>query len=78
MNDSVFALVEPRIRRLERQNRFLVALLCATVGIASLAATKRGLNVISVDELRTQRITLVDNHGAVVHSWWGANGAMNE
>jgi hypothetical protein len=45
--------IEARIRRLERQNRILITILCAIVGVASIAATKRSDSVITATEVRT-------------------------
>jgi hypothetical protein len=73
MNDTTLTQIQIRLQRVERQNRVLIALLCAAVGIASLGATKRGPNVVSVDEVRTHRISLLDNTGALVHSWVGGD-----
>lgn len=57
MNDTTLTQIQTRLQRVERQNRVLIALLCAVVGIASLGATKRGPTVVSVDEVRTRRIS---------------------
>jgi hypothetical protein len=78
MNEISLIQIQQRLQRVERQNRVLIALVCAVLGVASLAATKHGSNVLSLDELRAHRITLTDGSGAVVHSWWATPGAMNE
>ncbi|MBV8278275.1 MAG: hypothetical protein JO170_23855, partial [Verrucomicrobia bacterium] len=49
--------------RLERQNRFLIVLLCALAGAGSIAATNRTGSIITADEIRTSHLTLVDNQG---------------
>ena len=61
MNPPVLAEIQARLRRLERQNRILIVLLCALAGAASIAATNR--SIITADEIRTSHLTLVDNHG---------------
>jgi hypothetical protein len=61
MNLPVLAEIQARLRRLERQNRILIVLLCALAGAASIAATNR--SIITADEIRTSHLTLVDNHG---------------
>jgi hypothetical protein len=78
MNETDLFQLERRLQRVERQNRVLLSLLGAVVAIASLGAAKLGSNVIHADELRTQRISLLDERGAVVHRWWGAKRAVNE
>jgi hypothetical protein len=70
--------IEIRLRRLERQNRLLVTLLCVSAGLALLGATKAGPNVLTTDELRTHRISLVNDEGQVVHSWRVAHGWVIE
>jgi hypothetical protein len=37
--------------------------LCATVGVASIAATNHSASIVTASELRTSRLTMVDNHG---------------
>src|SRR5262252_9171248 len=55
MNTPTLAQLETRLHRVERQNRLLIALLCTTAGLALLGANKGGGNVITADEIRTQR-----------------------
>jgi len=61
--------LETRLHRVERQNRTLLALLCATVGLALLGASKGGGNVITADEVRTHRLSLINDKDNVVHEW---------
>ena len=72
--------VESRLRRVERQNRILIALLCAVVGLGSVAATKKssGGTVISADEVRTHRLFLTNDSGNVVHQWVVRGGWLVE
>ena len=68
MNPTIPAQLETRLHRVERQNRILLAMLCATVSLAFLGATKGG-NVITADEVRTHRLSLINDKGNVVHEW---------
>ncbi|HMF01741.1 MAG TPA: hypothetical protein VKK06_17775 [Terriglobia bacterium] len=68
MNSITPAQLETRLHRVERQNRVLLAILCATIGLAFLGATKGG-NVITADEVRTHRLSLINDKGNVVHEW---------
>ena len=78
MNATTFAQLETRLHGVERQNRVLLALLCATVSLALLGATKGGGNVITADEVRTQRLSLINNKGNVVHEWVAHGGMLIE
>jgi hypothetical protein len=52
MNANLPAEIQARLNRLERQNRILFVLLCAMVGVASIAATNQsapGVEVHNVD-----------------------------
>ncbi|EDY19255.1 hypothetical protein CfE428DRAFT_3432 [Chthoniobacter flavus Ellin428] len=69
MNTPTLALLETRLHRVERQNRLLLALLYALLGLTLLGATKGGGNVITVDEIRTHRLSLINDKGDVVHNW---------
>jgi len=78
MNDMTLVQIQTRLRRVERQNRVLIALLCVAVGIASLAAAKAGPNVVSADEVRTHRFILLAPNGAVAGDWYSdANGGLH-
>jgi len=66
--------IEARIRRLERQNRILITILCAIVGVASIAATRRFDSIITATQVRTQRLTLIDNRGNPLVDTQGVNG----
>ena len=66
--------IQARIRRLERQNRILIAILCAMVGVASIAATKHSDSIITATQVRTQRLTLIDNRGKALVDTQGVNG----
>jgi hypothetical protein len=79
MTDPTLSQIQTRLQRVERQNRILIAFLCAAIGLASLGATKRGPTLISADEVRARRILLLDGTGAVVHTWeGGASGSYHE
>jgi hypothetical protein len=43
-------------------------MLCATIDLTFLGATK-GSNVITADEVRTHRLSLINDKGNVVHEW---------
>ena len=72
MNSPELAEVQARLRRLERQNRILIGLLCVVAGAASIAATNR--SIITADEIRTPHLTLIDNHGKPLVETQGING----
>jgi hypothetical protein len=72
MNPPELAEVQARLRRLERQNRILIGLLCVVAGAASIAATNR--SIITADEIRTPHLTLIDNHGKPLVETQGING----
>jgi hypothetical protein len=74
MNPPVLAEIQARLRRLERQNRILIVLLCAISGAASIAATNRSGSIITADQIRTSHFTLVDNHGKPLVETQGING----
>ena len=78
MNGSTLVQLETRLHRVERQNRILLALFCATIALALLAATKPGGNVISADEVRTHRLSLINERGNVVHEWVVHGGMLIE
>jgi len=69
MNTIPLAQLETRLHRVERQNRILLSLLCAIIGLALLGANKGGGNVITADEVRTRRLSLINDKGNVVHEW---------
>jgi hypothetical protein len=72
MHPPELAEVQARLRRLERQNRILIGLLCVVAGAASIAATNR--SIITADEIRTPHLTLIDNHGKPLVETQGING----
>ena len=78
MNTPTLAELETHLHRVERRNRMLLALLCATVSLALLGATKGGGNVITADEIRTQRLYLINDRGNVVHQWTVHGGMLIE
>jgi hypothetical protein len=78
MNSTTLVQLETRLHRVERQNRILVALLCAIIGLALLGATKGGGNVVTADEVRTQRLFLINDRGNVVHQWAVHGGMLIE
>jgi hypothetical protein len=69
MNTPTLAQLETRLHRVERQNRLLIALLCTTAGLALIGAIKGSGNVITADEIRTQRLYMINDKGNVVHQW---------
>jgi len=69
MNEVTLTQIQTRLQRVERQNRVLIALLCAVTGIVLLGATSPEPKVISVDEIRAHRFTLLDPNGDVA-DWW--------
>jgi hypothetical protein len=69
MNTISLPQLETRLYRVERQNRMLLALLCAIIGLALLGANKGGANIITADEVRTHRLSLINDKGNVVHEW---------
>ncbi len=78
MNTTTLPQLETRLHRVERQNRMLLALLCATVSLALLGATRGGGKVITADEVRTQRLSLINDRGNVVHEWVVPGGTLIE
>jgi len=78
MNTTALAHLETGLHRVERQNRILLALLCATISLAFLGATRSGGNVITADEVRTQRLSLINDRGNVVHEWVVHGGMLIE
>jgi hypothetical protein len=78
MNPLNLAQIETRRHRVEYQNRILVGLLCATLGLVSLGATRGGGAVITAEEVRTHRLSLINDKGNVVHEWAVHGGWMVE
>ena len=78
MNGSTLAQLETRLHRVERQNRILLALFCATIALAMIGATRQGGNVITADEVRTHRLSLINDKGNVVHEWVVHGGMLIE
>ena len=74
MNTQTLIDIQARIRRLERQNRILIMMLCVMVGGASVAATKHSDSIITATQIRTQRLTLIDNQGKPLVDTQGING----
>jgi hypothetical protein len=74
MNTYTLIDIQARIRRLERQNRILIIILCTMVGVALVAATKHSDSIITATEVRTQRLTLIDNRGKPLVDTQGVNG----
>jgi hypothetical protein len=69
MNSATLAQLETRLHRIERHNRILVAVVCAAACLAFLGAAKRSGNVITADEVRTQRLLLINDKANVIHEW---------
>jgi hypothetical protein len=77
-DEATLTDLQTRLRRVERQNRVLISLVCAALGLAALGAAEAAPNILSVDEIRTHRITLLDPTGAVIGSWYSdALGRFN-
>jgi hypothetical protein len=76
MNAPVLDEIQTRLRCLERQNRLLIALLCAMAVAASIAATNHSDSLISAGEIRTPHFTLIDNHGKAIYEMKGVDGAF--
>jgi hypothetical protein len=74
MNANALFEMQSRLNRLERQNRVLIILLCAMVGVASIAATNHSGSIIIAAEVRTPHLTLVDNHGKPLVETQGIDG----
>jgi hypothetical protein len=77
--EDALTRIETRLRRVERYNRVLATLLFTTVAIASIGAAIAAPNILTVDEIRAHRISLLDPTGAVVAGWHSdAPGTWNE
>jgi hypothetical protein len=70
MEDVTLAQIQRRLRRVERQNRILMGLLCAALIVGSIATTHAASNVIVADEVRAHRFSLLDPNGGVVDDWY--------
>ena len=66
--------LQARLHRLERQNRLLIIIGCVMSGLTLVAATKSPDNIITAGQIRTQRITLIDNQGKPLEDTQGING----
>jgi hypothetical protein len=69
-DEATLTDLQTRLRRVERQNRVLIGLVCAALGMATLGAAAAAPNILTVDEIRTHRISLLDPTGTVVDSWY--------
>ena len=78
MNTTALAHLETGLHRVERQNRILLALLCAIISLAFLGATGSGSKVITADEVRTHHLSLINDGGNVVHEWVVHGGMLIE
>jgi hypothetical protein len=77
-DEATLINLQTRLRRVERQNRALIGLVCVALGIASLGAATAGPNVLTVEEIRAHRISLLDSTGAVVAAWYSTSpGSYN-
>ncbi len=74
MNEQAMADMEARVRRLERQIRVLVVLLCTTLvsalALSSIAVSNAQSTVLTAAEVRAQRFTLLDPKGEVADDWF--------
>ena len=66
--------MEARLRRLERQcrnqNRAVVALLCTALVLGSIAVSNAQPAVLTANEVRAQRFTLLDPNGGMADDWY--------
>ena len=74
MNSNVLIEVQTRLDRVESHNRILTGLLCAIIGVATIAATNRSGSVIDAQQVRTSHFVLVDNHGKPLVEKQGIDG----
>jgi hypothetical protein len=74
MKTCTISDIQVRVGRLERQNRILITILCILVGVASIAATRHFDFIITATQVRTQRLTLIDNRGNPLVDTQGING----
>ena len=70
MKELVPADIEARFRRLERQNRILVVLLGGALAFGSIAVTNAQPTVITAQEVRAQRFSLLDPNGGLADDWY--------
>jgi hypothetical protein len=70
MHGLALAGIERRVRRLERQNRFLIVQLCSTLAVGSIAVSHAQPTILSALEVRAQRFTLTDPDGGVADNWY--------
>ncbi len=74
MKELAPADIETRFRRLERQIRVLVALLCtalaAALAFGSIAVSNAQPTVLTASEVRAQRFTLLDSNSREVDNWY--------
>jgi hypothetical protein len=69
--------MDARVRRLERQIRFLVCILVGSVSavlaLGSIAVTNAQPAVITANEVRAQRFIMLDPSGKVAAEWLTPN-----
>jgi len=70
MDDVTLTHIKTRLQRLERQNRILIGLLCVAVAVGSIAATNAAPTIITAEEVRAHRLTLLDPNGGVADDWY--------
>jgi hypothetical protein len=70
MKEQSLANIEARVRRVERQNRILVALLGISLAISSIAVSNAQPTVITAQEVRAHRFTLLDPNGGIASDWY--------
>ncbi len=74
MIEQTLADMEARMRRLERQNRIqgraLIALLCVALAVGSVAVSNAQPSVLTAQEVRAHRFTLLDPNGGVAADWF--------
>ncbi len=81
MNDLINANIEERLQRLERRNRvqglLLVALLCTSLTLGSIAASNAAPTVLTAEEFRAHSFSILDPGDVVVAHWFSdENGSF--
>ena len=78
MNPTALGQLETRLRRVEHQNRILLALVFVMFALSFVGATRSGGTVVTADEVHTHRLCLINDKGNIVHEWAVHGGWMVE
>jgi hypothetical protein len=74
MKERAMSDIEARVRRLERQLRVLVVLLvtalAGALAVGSIAVSNAQPTVITAQEVRAQRFSLIDPNGGLADDWY--------